>query len=162
MNRIHTTLLAATLAVLGSSAMAQAQVPATAPGAMHQGHHGHHGRHYDPAKMQERHAQRLAELKQKLQITAAQEPAWNNFTSAVRPNLDRKRMDRDAVARMSTPDRIDHMRVLRQQRAAEMDRRGEATKAFYATLTPEQQKVFDAETARMGHGRKHGGHGHRG
>jgi len=160
MNRIRTTLIAATLAVLGSSAMAQAQAPApAAPSASHQ---GNHGRHYDPAKMQERQAQRLADLKQKLQITSAQESAWNSFTAAVRPNGDRKRMDRDAVARMSTPDRIDHMRVLRQQRAAEMDRRGEATKAFYATLTAEQQKVFDAETARMGHGRKHGGAGHRG
>jgi protein CpxP len=157
--RIRTTLLAASLLVLGSAAMAQAPLPApAAPGAASH----HHGRHWDPAKMQERHAQRLAELKQKLQITAAQEPAWNSFTTAVRPNLDRKRMDREAIARMSTPDRIDHMRVLRQQRAAEMDRRGEATKAFYATLTPEQQKVFDAETARMGHGRKHGGAGHRG
>jgi protein CpxP len=158
MTRIRTTLLAASLLVLGTAAMAQTPLPApAAPGAAQA-----HGRHWDPAKMQERQAQRLAELKQKLQITAAQEPAWNNFTAAVRPNLDRKRMDREAVARMSTPDRIDHMRVLRQQRAAEMDRRGEATKAFYSTLTPEQQKVFDAETARMGHGGKHGGPGHRG
>jgi Spy/CpxP family protein refolding chaperone len=36
-----------------------------------------------------------------------------------------------------------------------MDRRAEATKAFYAQLTPEQKKTFDAETARMGHGHMH-------
>lgn len=156
MNRIHTALVAASLAVFGATTMAQ--TPGPAPAASSATAH-HHGRHHDPAKIQERHAQRLAELKQKLQITAAQEPSWNAFTTAVRPNLDRKRMDREAVARMTTPDRIDHLRVLRQQRATEMDRRGEATKSFYATLSAEQQKVFDAETARMGHGRKHGGPG---
>ncbi|MFY8043464.1 MAG: Spy/CpxP family protein refolding chaperone, partial [Rhodoferax sp.] len=40
---------------------------------------------------------------------------------------------------------------------AEMTKRDDATKAFYATLSPEQKKVFDAESARMGG--KHGGRG---
>jgi Spy/CpxP family protein refolding chaperone len=40
---------------------------------------------------------------------------------------------------------------------AEADRRGEAAKAFYATLTPEQQKTFDAHTLRQ-----HRKDGHRG
>ena len=152
---LRTHLIATALAIAATAALAQSPAPAAPQGAGG----APHGRHWDPAKMQERQAQRLAELKQKLQITAAQESAWNSFVGAVRPNLERKRMDRDALARMSTPDRIDHLRALRQQRAAEMDRRGEATKSFYATLSSEQQKVFDAETARMGHGgRKHGGH----
>lgn len=156
--RFRSGLLATTLAALATAALAQAPAPATPP-APHAG--ARHGFHADPAKMQERHAQRLAELKQKLQITAAQESAWSNFTSAMRPNFEHKRMDREAVARMTTPDRIDHLRSLRQQRAAEMDRRGEATKAFYATLSAEQQKVFDAESLRMAGrhgGRRHGGH----
>ena len=34
---------------------------------------------------------------------------------------------------------------------AEMDKRGDATKTFYATLSAEQKKVFDDETARRGH-----------
>jgi Spy/CpxP family protein refolding chaperone len=29
-----------------------------------------------------------------------------------------------------------------------MEKRGQATKAFYATLTAEQKKIFDEETAR--------------
>jgi hypothetical protein len=61
---------------------------------------------------------------------------------------------------MTTPDRIDHMRALRTQRDAEMDRRADATKAFYAQLTAEQKKTFDAETARMF--RPHGGMRHHG
>jgi protein CpxP len=37
-----------------------------------------------------------------------------------------------------------------------MDKRADATKQLYAALTPEQQKVFDAESLRM-RGGKHGG-----
>jgi protein CpxP len=37
---------------------------------------------------------------------------------------------------------------------AAMDKRGDATKTFYATLTPEQQKVFDTHMMRpQGKGR---------
>jgi protein CpxP len=38
-----------------------------------------------------------------------------------------------------------------------MDKRADATKIFYAALSPEQKKTFDAETARRGH---RGGYGH--
>jgi Spy/CpxP family protein refolding chaperone len=118
--------------------------------------------HRDPAKMQERMAQRQAELKQKLQLTPAQEASWSSFTNALKPSGARQRMDREALARMNTPDRIDHLRALRNARIAEMDRRAEATKAFYATLTPEQQKTFDAETLRIAQRGVHGyGHKHR-
>ncbi len=50
------------------------------------------------------------------------------------------------------------MRELRATRMAEMDKRGDATKTFYATLSADQKKVFDDETARRGH---HGQGGHR-
>jgi len=119
----------------------------------------------DPAKMQERMAKPQAELKQKLQITPAQESAWTSFTNALKPSGPRAKMDREAIAGMTTPDRIDHLRALRNARIAEMDRRAEATKAFYATLSPGQQKTFDAETVRFAHRGGHGhghGHGHRG
>jgi protein CpxP len=47
--------------------------------------------------------------------------------------------------------------------SAAMDRRGDATKAFYAALTPEQQKVFDAQHQKHwqhgGKGMHHGEHG---
>jgi Spy/CpxP family protein refolding chaperone len=48
---------------------------------------------------------------------------------------------------------------------AAMDKRGEATKAFYAALTPEQQKTFDAEHRKHGPRGGHegrGGPGHQG
>ena len=152
----HTRLVAAGLLAATLGFAATAQTPATAPGAApaaaHQGHRG-----FDPAKMQERIAKRQAELKQKLQITAGQEAAWTSFTTAMKPGA-RPQRDRAAFAALSTPDRIDQMRALRNQRIAEMDRRADATKAFYAVLNVEQKKVFDAETLRRGH-RGHGGHG---
>lgn len=148
--QLATAVLMATMGL--TAATAQTTPPAGAP-------ERHHGPRFDPAKMQERMAQRQAELKQKLQLTAAQESAWASFVTAMKPAARPSHPDREAFARMSTPDRIDQMRALRNQRIAEQDRRGDATKAFYAVLTPAQKQVFDAETARGfgGHGRHHKG-----
>ena len=48
------------------------------------------------------------------------------------------------------------MRALRSFHQAEMDKRGDAVKAFYVTLNPNQKKIFDAYHVR--HGRKGGMH----
>lgn len=167
MKSLHKHLLAAgLLAGLGMGAIAQTTTPAPAadgPAKVF----AHRG---DPAKMQERQARRqemrqvrmerrLAALKLKLQIGAAQEGAWNAWTAAMKP-AERQRTDRAEIVRLSTPERIDRMSALRAQRSAEMERRGQATKAFYATLNADQQKVFDGESLRFGKG-KRGGRGHR-
>ena len=148
MKSVHTLIASALLATTGLAAWAQT-APAT-PGAAPAAHER-------IAKMQEHMAKRQAALKQKLQLSSAQEGAWTSFTTAMKPTARPQRMDRDAFAKLSTPDRIDHMRSVRATRIAEMDRRADATKAFYATLTPDQKKVFDSETLRRGHGH----HGHR-
>lgn len=144
----------ALLASLGAAAYAQATPPSPSPtpaDASAQRHHGHpHGK-FDPAKRAQRVNQRLADLKQKLQISAGQEAAWTSFAHAMQAPAPRPRLDREALARMTTPDRIDHLRALRDQRNAEMDRRAEATKAFYGQLDAQQKRTFDGETARMGH-----------
>ena len=117
------------------------------------------------AKMEQRMAQRLGELKQKLAITPAQEGAWNTWTSALKPT-SHQRPDRAEFASLNTPERIDRMRALRAQRNAEMDKRMDATKSFYAALGADQKKVFDSESARFlaggRHGHGHGGEHHRG
>lgn len=173
MKSLHRHLLAAgLLAGLGLAAIAQTQTPApaTAGAAPAQQLHAHRG---DPAKFAERQARRqelrqvrlerrLAALKLKLQISAAQEGAWNTWTAAMKPPAQRQRLDRAEIVKMSTPERIDRMRVLRTARIAEIDRRGEATKAFYGVLGADQKKVFDGESLRFGK-RGHKGHrGHRG
>ena len=105
-------------------------------------------------------AKRLGALKQKLQLSGAQEASWNSYVEALKPT-PRQRPDRAEFAKLSTPERIDRMRALRTARMAEMDKRGDATKTFYAALSADQKKVFDDETARRGrHGK--GGHHHRG
>ncbi|WBY00030.1 Spy/CpxP family protein refolding chaperone [Ramlibacter tataouinensis] len=143
--RKHLLAVALVAGVAGGAVVAQTQPPqANGPGT-----ESRQSRHHDPAKMAERVNQRLANLKQKLQVTPAQEAAWTSFANAMQPPAQRPRADREALARMTTPDRIDHMRALRDQRNAEMDRRADATKAFYAQLSAEQKKTFDDESARM-------------
>lgn len=147
-------------------------------------HHGHadhkHGAKQGQTKDRSEHrAKRMAMLKDKLQLTGAQEAAWTSYTTALQPTERTARLDRSGMAQLTTPERIDRMRALRAQRAAEADRRGEVTKAFYAALAPEQQKTFDTQSWRghrmggkqqgmgmgghhgdhKGHGKRHG-HGH--
>jgi periplasmic protein CpxP/Spy len=156
----HKHLTALALVTLGLAASAQTAPPAagTAPATTSTAREGH-GR-MDPAKMQERMAKRLDALKQKLQISSTQEASWNTYVAALKPT-GMQRPDRAEIAKLSTPDRIDRMRELRATRMAEMDRRGDATKTFYATLSADQKKVFDDETARRGHHGR-GGHHHMG
>ena len=166
LNRI---ILAGLLATAGAIAMAQTHT--TSPAApmaagMHGGSGEHMGRH-DPAKMQAWMAKRQADMKGKLNITPAQEGAWTTFTAAMQPPAYSARPtaeQRAGFEKLTTPERIDKMRDMRTQRMSEMtaamDKRGEATKVFYAALTPAQQKVFDSESARAGHhGGTGGGHG---
>jgi protein CpxP len=179
MKSLHRYLLTAgLLAGLGLAAVAQTQSPPAPPAGagaprMTQGQ-GHHAT--DPAqrqlRRQERMARRLGELKQILQISAQQEGAWTSWTTALRPAQQQlQRPSRVEFARMTTPERIDRVRAVRTQRNAEMDRRLEATKTFYAALTPDQKRLFDAEGMRFvggmrggmdGKGGRHGGGHHRG
>jgi len=146
-------LAAGLLAAFGLAANAQTAAPAPMGGDMPHAGKGEHG--MDPAKMQAHMAQRQAALKQKLQITSAQEGAWSAWTASMKPG-EHKRPERGEFEKLTTPERIDRMRALREQHLAQMDKRAEATKAFYAALSPEQKKTFDAESARGMHGgRRH-------
>jgi Spy/CpxP family protein refolding chaperone len=51
------------------------------------------------------------------------------------------------MAKLTAPQRMDKMVAMADQRRARMVTRGQAVKVFYAQLTPQQQSVFDAETA---------------
>ncbi len=167
-------LLAATLATAGFAAFSQ--VPGEGPdcmmgqGAQYGGMHHERMGQFDPAKMQARMDQRANALKAQLKVTPAQEAAWTTFAAAMKPTgaMLANRPDREQLAKLTTPQRIDTMQALHTKRMADMSaamtQRGEATKAFYAVLTPEQQKVFDASTARhFGQDGRMGGHrGHKG
>ena len=148
-------LIAALLATLGLAAGAQMPPPAPGAGPAPQMARGEHRGGMDPARRQERMAKRLGMIKQKLQITPAQEGAWNAYTAALKPTQF-NRPDRGEFEKLTTPERIDRMRATRAAHIAEMDKRADATKAFYAALSPDQKKVFDTESSRVG---RHGGRG---
>lgn len=171
----NTVVLAALLATAGAAAVAQpAPLAPSAPAAMAPGARpagGMDGRMgwHDPAKMQAMMAKRQAAMKTTLKITPAQEGAWTSYTTAMQPPANGMRArptpeQRAEMDKLTTPERIDKMRTQRTQRMADMsaamNQRGDATKALYAALSPEQQKVFDAEQKKHGgmHGRHHGGH----
>ncbi len=113
-------------------------------------------------RMTERHNKHLNELKAKLQLQTAQDASWTAFTQAMQPpGTPLPRPDLSAMEKLTTPERIDQMQAFKAQRDARMQKRADATKAFYASLTLEQKKTFDAETAqfmvqRMGQGMAHG------
>jgi Spy/CpxP family protein refolding chaperone len=73
---------------------------------------------------------------------------------AARMSPENRQNMHDEMAKLSTPERIDRMNTLKAQHDAEMAKRQQATKAFYAGLTPEQQKVFDANAMGRGHGKR--------
>lgn len=141
----------------------------TAFAQMDGGMMGHEGMpQHDMAKMEQMHAKHLSELKAKLKLTASQEAAWTTFTESMKPpaGMMGNHPNRADMDKLTTPERIDKMRAMHKDKMAAMeaamDKRAEATKTFYATLSPEQKKTFDSEHARMDmrgdkHRRMHGG-----
>jgi Spy/CpxP family protein refolding chaperone len=146
MRKLFTSLLVAGV-LTGGATLAFSQA---APEAMHGGMHP-----MDPARMELMVNRHLTDLKTKLKITPAQEGAWTTFTTAMKPSADMgtKRPDRAELEKLPMPERIDKMRALRKEHMAAveaaMDKREDAAKALYAVLSPEQQKIADAEHARM-------------
>ncbi|MBK9443104.1 MAG: Spy/CpxP family protein refolding chaperone [Comamonadaceae bacterium] len=162
--------------LLAAAAASYAMGPMGGQCDMGAGMHGRHGMqqgrmgHMDPAKMQAMMDKRHAALKDQLKLTAAQEPAWTAFSAAMKPMMpdmmNKQRPDPAEMAKLSTPERIDKMKTLRAQHmsdmTAAMDKRGEAAKTFYAVLTPEQQKTFDAHALQAMGGKRGGKPGHGG
>lgn len=135
---------AAMLSACALGVYAQTPPPA-APGSQPPGMHMHDQarmQQHMQERMQEHHARRMEGLKKILQLTPQQEGAWTAWTGAMKPAA-RQPHNRDEIAKMTTPQRIDALKQRRAARIAEQDRRGDATKTFYAQLSGPQQKAFD-------------------
>ncbi|VWX59389.1 LTXXQ motif family protein (fragment) [Burkholderiales bacterium 8X] len=142
---------------------AEAQVGAPNAQAAKPNHHGRADRAARFERMKAHRAQRMAALKDKLKLTPQQESAWSSFASAnqppARPDGANLRGHRAEMAKLSTPERLERMQARQAERSARFTKRIEATRTFYAALTPEQQKTFDAESVmRFGPGHRHGRH----
>jgi len=118
-------------------------------------------------KMQQHKADKMAkhqaDLKAALKLTPAQEPAWATFTAAMVPPAGAKNCpSHEEMAKLTTPQRMDKMQAMKAEHDAQMNQRMQATKAFYAALTPEQQKTFDEQGHKKGGHPGGRGHGERG
>lgn len=105
----------------------------------------------------EQRKQHMAELKEKLKLTPSQEAAWEKFAESAKPGQRHTGMDRQAMReefqKLNTIERMEKIQAMREMRQARMAERIESLKSFYVQLTPEQQKVFDAEMANHRHER---------
>ena len=146
----HMALAGGLMLAIGGAAVAQ-----TAPPPAGQPRHEMRQK-IDPAQMAAKRAQRLRDV---LQLRQDQEPALQAFlASHKRP--EGPRPNREAFKNLTTPQRLDQMAARMNERQAQFQKHVAATKAFYAALTPAQQKAFDAMPrggGRMkGHGRMGG------
>lgn len=98
-------------------------------------------------RMKERMELRHERLRKDLKLTAAQEPAWKTFSEQAGPKEIMTKDDWAAMEKMNSPERMEAMLKFSKQRQETMGERLAALKTFYATLTPEQQKVFDKHSS---------------
>jgi len=97
----------------------------------------------------EHRAKRLQELKVFLQLQSNQEADWSTFSAALQSPMNRPvPMNPAEMEKLTTPERIDKMMTMKAARDAQINSRMTATKTFYASLNPQQQKVFDAHASK--------------
>ena len=109
-------------------------------------------------KMQERQMHMQARLKEALKLRPDQEAGWQEFSKAMQPQEKMQRPDRDAMALMSLPERMEKRLAMAEQHLALKKQHLQAFKTFYATLTPDQQRVMERAHERMQKMRKHSKH----
>jgi len=166
---LHTLILAGALSTLAGYSMAQSG-PGMGPGpgagqTEHRQGMGHNMGQHNPAKMQSRMTQRLADMKAKLKITPTQESAWSVYSDTIKPTPRKAKTPAyTELSKLPTPERLDRMRALRAEHMAamttQMDQRADATKTFYAVLDDNQKKIFDEQFNRLsgpmnGHHERH-------
>jgi Spy/CpxP family protein refolding chaperone len=126
-------MLAGLAASLASAASAQQGMPP--PPSAHAG-----GQAPSPADQSDR-------LRQTLHLAPSQEGALQAFIAAMQTGAgetDRIRAQSQQIATLPTPQRLDALLAQSDAMRAIFLKRMAATKAFYAHLTPEQQKQFDS------------------
>lgn len=92
---------------------------------------------------------KLIHLHDDLHLGAAQENGWRAYTDAIAPDPQaeaRHHATQQLLGELTTPRRIALIDATMQADIADMRRQGDAVAAFYATLSPDQQKIFDRET----------------
>ncbi len=94
-------------------------------------------------------AQQIEALHRALNLTPLQESAWRVYrATADAPNTAQQRRSAAAAmfAQIDAPRRMDLVEAEMRQELADLQRQSQALKAFYARLSPQQQRIFDAKT----------------
>jgi hypothetical protein len=163
--RKHVLIALAALSLGGAAVAAEQQAPAQ-QGQHHQWTQQERDarRAEFQAKMAEHMKQRAQKLHDALQLTGAQEQAWNGFVASMMPvhHDGAKRGDFRGMANLQAPQRMRKMIELSRQRTAMMESRLSALDSFYSVLSPQQKKVFDEQTSHGMGGHGFGRHGERG
>jgi protein CpxP len=159
MNTIRKSILIGLTVIGMSSATLAARADDTTPAP------GRHGaavsQEQMQAKMAEMFAKHQAKVHDLLKLTAAQEGAWTTYQAAIKPVAPATHVDRAAIAKMSSPDRMAKMLEMSKQHIITMEAHLAALTAFYGQLTTAQKTVFDSQTMGGGMHHRHGGWGDR-
>lgn len=94
--------------------------------------------------MAEHRAQMAKDMHLILRLRPDQESAWQAFQAAMAPPPRAERPPGPPPMAATTPERLDMMGKHMAEMEAHRAKMDAATRAFYATLSPEQQQVFDA------------------
>lgn len=87
-------------------------------------------------------------LKTDLKLNATQEAAWTEWVGKIKGDhkaWDERNKNVESWASLSVPDRMEKMLAFSKEHIAKQEARLAATKAFYATLSPEQQQTFNKD-----------------
>jgi hypothetical protein len=97
-------------------------------------------------RMQAHREAHLHALHDLLNIHPDQEAAFQAFAQSMHADKGdwRGRHDAEAGAPLTTPQRLDRMEARMAERDAAFKRRADAVRTFYAALSPDQQRTFDA------------------
>ena len=146
-------LIAASTLAVAAGGFARAEQTPPSPASEQEGYQG--GAECDRAEGMEK---RLETLHKDLKLSPSQEAAWTEWSGKIkagRPAWKERHKEFESWAKLPVPERIEKMLALSKEHVSKLEERLAATKAFYATLTPEQRQIFDKE---FGFGR-HGGPG---
>ncbi len=97
-------------------------------------------RHEQYSKNMEQHQKMLHDT---LKLTPAQEAGWKKLIDSEQPMQAANMSKHEDWSKLSAPERADKMLELSKARQEHMTEHVVALKAFYASLTPAQQKSFE-------------------
>ena len=145
--RIAAAILAATAAIAASPYAGAQMMGGPGMGFFSNGIHRGSGPLGSAGDMAALASAWLSALHGQLQITAAQEPAWQAFANAVTTQAQAMQSLRSQmpVVLANTPQRAELVREYMRQRLAAMTTLVDAATALYAQLTPAQRAILDAE-----------------